>query len=161
MSKNKNPKIVYPQLLNPATGEFKINNEFVISNKTTIEDLKAHFGEKMSADNLGNYSVRNVQIGELYFIFAFAFSNNTIKNISFVLRDNPYDEIASWDNFDEQEQKEEGKFMKKWLADQIRIDINTYAWGKAGTSYDFHNLSTSCTINYRDVITGEKLKQIL
>ena len=69
---------MYQQLLNPATGEFKINNEFVISDKTTIEDLIAHFGEdKLALNDMknghSNYSAWNIQIGELYFIFTFYF----------------------------------------------------------------------------------------
>ncbi len=143
MPKNKNPKIVYPQLLNPATGEFKINNDFVVSDKTTIEDLSAHFGEKMAVNYVGktghsNYSAWNIQIGELYFSFTFYFFNKIITRVSFVLQAEFYDpgdsnsdnNGDSWDNFSEADEIKKGKFIDKWLADQISIDINTYAWAK-------------------------------
>lgn len=144
---------MHQQLLNPATGEFIIDNEFVVSNKTTIEELTTHFGEdKLALNDMknghSNYSAWNIQIGKLYFIFTFYFFNSVVTSVSFILQAKPYDPNASWDNFNQADEIKKGKFMEKWLADQIRIDINTYAWGKASTSYDFHNLSTSCKITY-------------
>ncbi len=144
---------MHQQLLNPATGEFKIDNEFAFSNKTTIEELIAHFGEDKLALNdvkngYSNYSAWNIQIGELYFIFDFNFFKGVMVGVSFILQAKPYDPNASWDDFSEADEIKKGKFIEKWLADQIHIDSNTHAWGKASTSYDFHNLSTSCTMIY-------------
>jgi hypothetical protein len=141
---------MHQQFLNPATGEFTINADFVISNKTTIEDLTAYFGEKVLVDDLGNYSVRNLQIGELYFIFGFHGLNKfpTLTSFTFVLQAEPYDPNASWDDFDEAEEIKKGEFMKKWMTEQKKGDYKKYEWGEAGTSYDFRNLNTSCYVKY-------------
>ena len=154
---------MHQQLINPATGEFTLDNQFVISDNTTIEDLTAHFGEKLSADRNGNlerssYNVRYLQIGELYFIFTFNFFYKLLISVTFVVRARPYDGADSWDNFNIEEEIKEGEFMKQWMVQQLKSNLKKYDWGQAYTTYDFHNFSTSCNIQYRNVNTGEKLK---
>ncbi len=144
---------MFKQIINPATGEFTINNDFVVSNTTTINELANHFGEnKMQVSDMKNghvnYRVDNLKISDFYFIITFYFFNTTITSISFVLKDKPYDASNNWDNFNEQEQIKEGKFMEQWMAKQMKGDFKRYDWGKVGTYYDFHNLSTTCNINY-------------
>jgi hypothetical protein len=145
---------MFKQLINPATGEFTINNEFIVSNTTTIEQLKTHFGHvQMQVSDMKNgyinYRIHNLKIDGYYFIITFHFLNSAIIQISFVLRDKPYDGNAGWDDFNEQEQVKEGEFMKQWMAKQMNRDFKTYDWGKMETNYDFHNLSTSCAITYK------------
>ena len=144
---------MHHQLLNPQTGEFTLNNNFVVSNKTTVEDLLAHFGQdnmQLSDMHNGycNYSTKQIQIGELYFNFTFNFFNKIITKLSFNLQPELYEANADWDNFNEQENIKKGKFMEQWMAKQMKGDFKRYDWGKVGTYYDFHNLSTTCNINY-------------
>lgn len=154
---------MFKQIINPATGEFTINNGFVVSNKTTIHQLETHFGElKMQVSDMKNgyinYRVDNLKIDAFYFIITFHFFNTTIKNISFVLQAEPYNDTASWDNFNEQEEIKKGKFMELWMAKQMKGDFKKYDWGKAGTNYDFHNLSTSCNIMYNETQNHKQKK---
>lgn len=120
----------------------------------------AYFG----ADNLkvndmknghSNYATPRIQIGELEFYFTFYFFNKIIQSVSFVLYPKPLTVQAAtdiqetgWEYFDEQKNIQEGKFMEKWMTNQLKLDINAYNWGRAGTSYDFHNCYTSCRITY-------------
>jgi hypothetical protein len=38
--------------------------------------------------------------------------------------------------------------MEQWMAKQMKGDFKRYDWGQAGTNYDHHNLSTTCSIIY-------------
>ncbi len=144
---------MFKQTINPATGEFTINNDFVVSNTTTIHELINYFGEnKMRLSDMKNghinYRIDNLKICDYYFIITFYFFNTTIMSISFILKDKPYDGNNSWDNFNEQEQIKEGKLIKQWMAKQMKGDFKTRDWGSAATYYDVHNLSTLCIIKY-------------
>lgn len=141
------------QLVNSSTGEFTLDNGFIVSHKTSAKDLTAHFGESnLSARDFknghSNYSVRNLKVGELYFILFFYFFNEQITKIEILVQAKLYDHEPDWNNFDQDGELKRGKFIEQWMAKQMRGDHKEYAWGKMGVSYDFHNLSTSGFISY-------------
>jgi hypothetical protein len=139
------------QIINLKTGELKIN-DFLVSNNTSTDRLEAHFDNDLTLRDMQNgyenYSLWNIKIGELYFIFTFYFFNKVINKISFVLNEKPYNPNETWDDFNVHRNIEEGKFMEKWLINQIQNNQPNYNWGKVYMSYDHHNLSFSCSIDY-------------
>ncbi|MBA3679633.1 MAG: hypothetical protein H0W73_00365 [Bacteroidetes bacterium] len=149
------------QLLDPKTGEFSISKDFIVSAKTTIEDLVAYFGESALQvrdfeNGHSNYTVRDLKIADLYFILTFYFVNNRISKLSVLVQELPYNldqklpnsNSSGWDNFNEKDEIKKGDFIKLWFAHQMHNDYKKYDWGKADVYYDFHNLSSSCLINY-------------
>ena len=166
----------HKQLLNLKTGEFTLDDSiesyFVVSDKTTPEDLIKHFGEDRLRitdykNGHSNYNIYDLKIGDLYFILTFYFKEiikETVKikqltRISFVLSETSYTNSGdSWDNFDEKKEKKKGQFIQNWLMLQRRGSTTNSDWGDIDVYYDFHNISYDCIISYRDVISGEKLK---
>lgn len=143
------------QLINLQTGEFTLNNDFVISGRTTVSDLEDHFGKANLAVNdfkngHCNYAVGNINIGEWYFMLTFYFLNEIITKIGFVVQAEPYGDTDSWESFDEKAEIKKGKYMEQWMAGQMQRDYKKYEWGSAGVNYDFHNLSSSCFIAYKE-----------
>lgn len=141
------------QLIDAETGAFTFGNGFVVSHRTTVSDLIAHFAEQgLSVQDFkngySNYSIRNVKLGELYFIFTFYFLNGHITKTEFLVQAEPYDREASWDNFDKDAETAKGKFMERLMAKQMQGNDKKRGWGSAGVSYDFHNISSSCFIAY-------------
>ncbi len=150
------------QLIHLKAGEFKIDKGFIVSGKTQREELLAHFeGQSVSVNDFNNgycnYSVRNLKIGEWYFILTFCYFHEAIKKIEILVQTESYDtgvqsglsdDSSGWDNFDEKEEIKKGKYMEQWMAKQMQRDYKKYDWGKAGVNYDFHNLSSSCFMEY-------------
>jgi hypothetical protein len=159
---------MHQQLINTENGEFLLNDNFIVSDKTIPEDLIAHFGgDKLSLNDMknghSNYWIGDLKIGDLYFSLTFYFKQmNEVKQLTriyFVLSETPYeDSTDSWDNFSKEKEDKKGAFMEKWLNLQLGGSAASFAWGKASLYYDPHNLSYSCGIDYRDVVSGEKLK---
>ncbi len=139
------------KIINLLTGELKIN-DFLVSKNTSPERLVAHFDNDLTLRDMQNgytnYSLWNIKIGTLYFIFTFYFFNKIINKISFILNKKPYNTDENWNDFNVKRNIKEGKFMEKWLINQIQNNQLNYNWGKVYMSYDHHNLSFSCTIEY-------------
>ncbi|MCZ8286386.1 MAG: hypothetical protein O9353_13120, partial [Bacteroidia bacterium] len=141
------------QLINIKTGEFALNGGFVVSNQTTENDLTAHFGEERVSvrdfkNGHSNCSIRNLKLGELYFILSFYFLNGRITRTEILVNTEPYDDNAGWDSFDKEREIKKGKFIEQWMAGQKQGDDNLYPWGNVGLTYDFHNLCSSGVITY-------------
>lgn len=153
------------QLININTGEFTLSNDFIISDKTRVQDLISFFKDyKLMVSNMqngsSNYSIENFKIANLYFNITIYFKQlvkvNRLTTISFILSDTPYSiSTKSWDNFNKEKAEKDGQFMKDWLNKQLANSDSIFKWGSANIFYDPHNFIYLCNISYADAITEQ------
>ena len=63
---------MFKQLINSSNGAFTINNDFIVSNKTILNDLQLHFGKNQLVQSkyISNcyYTSSQFEISNLFFI---------------------------------------------------------------------------------------------
>lgn len=113
---------MYKQLINTANGEFTINNYFIVSNKTTLNELLLHFGKDQLLEStfISNcyYTSSQIEIDNLFFKFIFYLENDLVKKIGFEIEtENKIRE--PWGN---------NKVLETaWVANQMS-DSNIFDW---------------------------------
>lgn len=146
------------QLINIINGEFTINNNFIVSNKTTLNELLVHFekDQLLKSKYLPNcyYTTSPFEIDTLFFKFTFSLENQTIKKIGF--------EIET-DNTPRKEWANNRDFETNWIAEQMndntKFDWDTnpeckhyllnYNWGTIGIVLDFKNGTYESFLTYK------------
>jgi len=148
---------MFKQLINNVNGEFKINNDFIVSTKTTLSDLLFHFGKDQLIQSkyvLNCYlTLSQFEIDKLFFKFSFYFENETVKKIGFEIETEPTHRIAWGNNRD---------FETDWIASQMndvtKIDWEnpacgqywlTHHWGGVGIFFDFKNGTYDSFLSYK------------
>lgn len=148
---------MFKQLINKVNGEFKINNDFIVSTKTTLRDLLFHFGKDqlIQSKYLSNcyLTLSQFEIDKLFFKFSFYFENETLKKIGFEIETEPTPRIAWGNNRD---------FETDWIASQMndvtKIDWENptcdqywlvYHWGGVGIFFDFKNGTYDSFLSYK------------
>ncbi len=145
------------QHINKHTGEFTIDKGFVVSHKTSLDELLAHFGN----DNLkesdyvrGCYRSHQVKLDDLWFKFSFYVDQGILNKITFEI-ETEQKERAPWSSNEEVE--------TNWIAQQMGDDSGyvwdtkiagrqyylPYAWGGIGVFYDFKNGTFNSSLNYK------------
>lgn len=142
--------------INPSTGSFTIDNDFIVSQKTCLKELTNHFGEtnlKESAYRKGCFISSQRKIGELYFKFRFNFNEGALKSISFEIEIEPIERIA-WSSNEVLEtnwiaQQTGDKSGYVWDLSIAGQQYNlSYPWGEIGVYYDFKNGTFESILKY-------------
>ena len=135
------------QLINKDTGELTLNNGFVVTKETKLNDLLKKFGkDKFRQSEYADdyYSLPQTKIDEYYVIFGFEFKDEKLKKISFQVETEPIKREA-WTS--------QRDLETKWIAQQMndksnfiwnmkitgRSEEHQYNWGCIGVYYDFKN----------------------
>ena len=136
------------QLINVKTGEFTLNNGFVVSSATTLKDMRDHFGND-------RFKTRGyeLEIGGLYFVFRFSFENGCLKRIDFEIEEeskvrNPWGNNRDFEtNWIAQQMGDDSGFV--WDMDQAGRHYHLpYTWGSVGVYYDFKNGTFESSLIY-------------
>ncbi len=141
------------QRLNIQTGEFTIHKNLTISRHLHDSEISRCFGEKLIIREKFNNGtsillLRNLKIDDLYFNISFNFKEDVLSRFEFVLNTIPSPEVASWDDFDIEVEKEKGLLMTKWFENQTKNQSSESSWGMAVVAYDFHNWMYSIIVTY-------------
>ena len=135
------------QLINKDTGELTLNNGFVVTKETKLNDLLKKFGkDKFRQSEYADdyYTLTQTKIDEYYVIFGFEFKDEKLKKISFQVETEPIKREA-WTS--------QRDLETKWIAQQMNDKSNfiwnmkiagrhyhlQYNWGCIGVYYDFKN----------------------
>ncbi len=146
------------QLINKETGEFTINADFSVSNKTTLNDLLRYFekDELIQSKYISNcyYTTSQFEIDNLFFKFIFYFENEIVKKIGFEIETEPIPR-KEWAN----NCNLETDWIAKQMNDTIKFDwdnnpeckqyILNYNWGSIGIFFDFKNGTYESFLNYK------------
>lgn len=146
-----------PQLINLETGGFTLDNSFMVSPATRLEDLQDHYGkDSLKKSEFAKdcwYLPRQIKIEDLYFVFRFYFENELLKSIGFEIEEEAKERNPWGNNRD---------FETNWIArqtgDESGFNWDTseagkqyhlpYPWGSVGMYYDFKNGTYESSLSY-------------
>ncbi len=151
---------MFKQLINNATGEFTINNGFVVSNITRLSDLLIHFGEEelIQSKYISNCYYTNSQfaIDSLFFKFNFSIKNECVIKIGFEIETEPIPRNEWRSNCDL-----ETAWIAKQMNDTTKFNwdnnpefkqyILNYNWGSIGIFFDFKNGTYESFLTYKSI----------
>lgn len=149
---------MHMQLINKANGEFTINNNFIVSNKTTLNELVLHFGKDQLLESkyLPNcyYTTSQFEIDNLFFKFIFYLENEIVKKIGFEIETDAMPRKAWANNRDV-----ETNWIARQMNDNTKFDWDTNPeckhyllncnWGTVGIVFDFKNGTYESFLNYK------------
>ncbi|WP_210463059.1 hypothetical protein [Rufibacter roseolus] len=95
-----------------------------------------------------HYTIRNVDVSGIYFNMTFFYHEKTLKSISFIIKDSPFDMDTGWETWGEQREKEKAEFYNDWLNKELGTDRN-FAWGTIRATYDPKSAGSSIVIRYK------------
>lgn len=144
------------QLINSSTGEFTLDNDFVVSPATTLKDLQEHYGKQLKKSEFAKdywYLPEQLKIGDLYFVFRFSFEHERLKRIGLEIEEEAKERNPWGNNRD---------FETSWIARQMGDDNGfnwdtseagkhyhlPYSWGSVGVYYDFKNGTFDTSLTY-------------
>lgn len=145
------------QLINKNTGAFTIDDNFIITHQTSLEEMTNYFGESgltKSKYVKDCYTSIQVNIEELYFKFRFTFNQEVLKSIAFEIETEPIERIAWSSN-----EAVETNWIAKQMGDKSGYvwDLTIagqqyclcYSWGEIGVFYDFKNGTFESLLKYK------------
>lgn len=148
------------KFLNKATGEFTINDGFIVSKQTTLNDLEHHFGKEklIQSAYIPNcyYTTSLFEIDNLFFKFYFTIENDVVKKIEFEIATEQKERIPWSNNRD---------FETSWIAWQMNDDTKfnwddnpeneqyniACTWGSVGVFFDFKQGTYQSYLSYKSV----------
>jgi hypothetical protein len=149
---------MYKQLINKENGQFTVNNDFIVSNKTTLTDLFLYFGKDqlIQSKYMLNYyyTASQFENDNLFFKFSFTIENMIVKRIGFEIEIGSKPRSAWGNNRDVE---------TAWIANQMNDTtsfdwdnnhdnkqyILSYNWGDVGVTFDFKNGMYESFLNYK------------
>lgn len=150
---------MYKQLINNLNGAFTINNNFIVSKATTLNELKLHFINNQFFQNKYStncyYPSSQFEIdNNLFFKFNFCFENDILKKIGFEIQTESIIRNEWGNNRD---------FETSWIAKQMNDAVGfdwennpkcdqymlQYNWGIVGVFFDFKNGTYESFLNYK------------
>ena len=134
-------------------GHIELNDSLELtpnSNFDLIESQK--LGEVQKIRDMGNgykwIDVKNIQIGDKYFLMSLCFKGEELSELSMVINDNPFDLNSGWDSWSEKSEKEKLKKYRDWLTQEIGKEWD-FNWGEVWADYDPKGESSSIGIRYK------------
>ncbi len=126
-------------ILNPADGSIRIDDQFKISCLSTLDEVVGYFGQdrvKVTDHNNGGHSVTviNVNIGDYWFVFTFGFVDGLLRGIEIRLDNKEF--IGGWENWSEAEELRRLKLCELWLYQQTGMVKSLFPWGRVNAYYD-------------------------
>jgi hypothetical protein len=139
------------QLINKETGELSFADDFILSPKTTPEEIFQYFKDGVLNDmgpksGWKNYTIRNIQLDNLYFIFTFHFEKDILRHLDFIVSENPI-VAGSWDDWSEKEEEKKRNDYNNWLTKEIGKS-REFPWGRVDAIFDRIGGGTSIILRY-------------
>ena len=149
---------MFKQLINDTNGAFTINNDFIVSNKTILNDLQLHFGKDQLVQSkyIQNcyYTFSQFEIDHLFFKFIFYIENERVKKMGFEI-----ETVAKSRNNWANNRDVETNWIASQLNDTDKFNweinsesnqyISNYRWGEVGVFYDFKNGTYNSYLAYK------------
>ena len=140
-------------MIDQRTGSIHIADDIAIGHNDNFDYIKnLNLGQKQEIWYVKNGVIwiteRNIKIEEQYFIISFAFFEEKLNTIVFVLSDEPSAlESTGWDNYSEIKEREDAKKYDAWLTNEIGSE-REFKWGRVYASYDPKSGGSSIGIVY-------------
>jgi hypothetical protein len=141
------------KMIDKNTGHIIISDEVVIKHNDLREGiLSLNIGQRGEESNHNNgwswIWERNAFIDNKYFIFHFAFFENRLKEIHFLVNDTKFELTNSWETWSEKKELEKLEQYKKWLTNELGTQ-KEFEWGTVWAAYDPNGGSSSIGIRYK------------
>jgi hypothetical protein len=139
------------QILDKANGRIWFSDYFSASAITKVDELIAALGvEKFEVIDIhpgrAHCKIRNVKLGEQYFLFDFYFKNDFLHSVIFIVSDTPIS-AGNWSDWSEKKEQENKRFYDKWLTGQLS-NYRKFKWGAVEALYDVRAGGSSISLNY-------------
>jgi hypothetical protein len=92
--------------------------------------------------------VRNVRVGQQYFVLHFGFYAHRLQLVSLVMSGERFGRLANWGNWSERAEVHRLEELKQWVSEELGHE-GEFSWGSVTADYDPKNASSGITIRYR------------
>lgn len=136
-------------------GSFSLAPDFAVNGETKIENLLKFLDrpadEELIRNEWYNVEIRNIMIGDWYFIAHFSFKNGILSRFRFYIKKTEF--ITSSNGFDETNlyAKEEAKLemYEEWLKNEIGSQ-RVFNWGSINAAFDHQSISAYMYVVYNE-----------
>ena len=141
------------ELIDKLTGNLVFSNSFRLTEQVKPEELISFFGhDDFTINDLKNgwkhYSIRNVKLGDTYFVFTFSYDNDLIKSVNFIVSDN-FIVTGNWNTYSEKDELEKKDYYETWLTYEIGKK-REFSWGTISANYDSKGGGSSICLRYKN-----------
>jgi len=140
-------------MIDKNNGHIILGDSKVLKPNSDFETVKnANLGENQSIWEMKNgwiwINVVNVIINRSYFIFSLGFKNNKLREMSFIISDEPFSTEHNWNDFNRKDELKKLEDYKKWLFTNLGSD-KEFCWGNVWTEFDVKGGSSSIGLRYK------------
>lgn len=139
-------------MIDEAKGHIKLTDLLVLKPNSKFDLIKNQkLGEVQETRDIGNgfkwLDIKNIQIGDKYFIMSLCFKEEELTGLSMVLDDNPFNLNPNWDSWSEKKENEKLKELQNWLSNEFGNKRN-FTWGNVWAKYDPKERFSSIGLRY-------------
>lgn len=136
------------------TGNITFDKDFVLNQNSDFDSVsKMDLGEIQEVDDLGNgwtwLRIKNISNSGYFLNMSFAFKNQILKELSFIVSDKRYASNSNWSDWSEQKELDDLEFYNDWLNKEIG-NQREFDWGNIWATYDRKGGSSSIGLRYNE-----------
>ena len=140
-------------MIDKKKGHIKLTDSFDLIPNLKFNLIEGqNLGEVQETRDMNNgwkwLDIKNIHIGDKYFIISLCFKEEELAELSIVLKNNPFDLNPSWNKWSEKREKEKLKEYQGWVTQELGKKRN-FKWGDVWTSYDSRGGFSSIGIRYK------------
>ena len=91
---------------------------------------------------------KNICVDNKFFIFAFVFFDNRLKEIHITFQDKKFDLTQNWDIWSEEKELNKLKQFKTWVNQKLGTQ-DKFDWGTVDAVYDSKGATSSIILRYK------------
>ena len=136
------------------TGNITFDKDFVINQNSDFDSVsKMELGETQEIDDMGNgwiwLRIKNISNSGYFFNISFAFKNQILKELSFIVSEKKFDLNPNWTDWSEKDELKKLKKYKNWLNKEIG-ENREFDWGQIWSNYDPKGGFSSIGLRYNE-----------
>lgn len=140
-------------MINKNNGHIIVADSIVLKPNSDFETIKNRkLGENQSVWEMKNgwlwINAVNIIINRTYFIFALGFRNRKLREMSFIMSNEPFSTDQYWNDFNKEDELRKLEDYKKWLTENLGSE-KEFSWGSVWTEFDVKGGSSSIGIRYK------------
>ncbi len=140
-------------MIEPKSGRLVLGTDNCIVPFMALEAIQQmQLGETQKLRNMGNgwswLDIKNLKLEVHFYNISFLFKQDILQGMTFVFQDEAYPLTASWDTWNEKEERAQAIHFNNWL-DEILSNKRHFDWGEAWAGYDQRGGASSIRIKYK------------
>jgi hypothetical protein len=141
-------------MIDKKTGNIIFGKDILINLNLDFDSVsKMGLGESQEVDDKGNgwiwLRIKNISNSGYFFNISFAFKNQILKELSFIVSDKRFDSNSNWSDWTEQKELDDLEFYNDWLNKKIGKQ-REFDWGNIWATYDRKGGSSSIGLRYNE-----------